>query len=231
MSQTETVSAPEDLMVEEAPSEEAALDQAPPDESEPDETPLDEVRPAQAQSDEMKPAQAAPIEHWLKLFDSAHYAAQIGSSLSVQDLLAHYRQEGAAAGLSPHPDFDAKTYMLLNPDVPRDPFAAFEHYARHGRSERRYANSQRLMRDVGIVQRSSRFDHNYYASHQDLDLATYGTHIAHYLTRGWKQQKAAEQQVRPGFLSEILSGRRQVAVAALRALSPRAAEGTRPLPE
>ena len=134
-------------------------------------------------------AGSSPAEIVFKLFDSAHYAAQSGLRLPSKELFSHYQALGAAQGLSPHPDFDAKTYVQLNPDLPRDPLKAFEHYARHGCAERRYASAERLARDVSIVQRAGLFDRDFYEADTTIDLSVYPNSIVHYLTRGWKMGK------------------------------------------
>ena len=128
-------------------------------------------------------------EHMRKLFDCAHYAAQIGLSLAPREHFSHYLETGAALGYSPHPDFHAGAYLKFNPDVPRDPLKAFDHYASYGRGERRYASADRMTRDVAIVEWSGMFDRQLYESNCDIDLDGYGSAIIHYLTRGWKAQR------------------------------------------
>ena len=122
----------------------------------------------------------------IRYFDSAHYAAQVGVERVDENLFEHYLMKGAVAGLSPNPDFFFREYVRLNPDVPTDPLAAFEHYTKFGLAERRYASMERLRRDASLVARSGCLLNNTGTPRSQDDLDRYGNEIGYYLTRGWK---------------------------------------------
>ena len=125
----------------------------------------------------------------LRLFDGAHYSAQIEKVRASADLFGHYLTKGAMLGLSPHPDFSYSAYTQLNPDIPTDPIAAFRHYAKYGREERRYATFEQLERDASLVSLSGLFDREGYGLLNPFDRRRYPNEIAHYLTRGWKARQ------------------------------------------
>ena len=74
------------------------------------------------------------------LFDADHYAAQIGiASRDPAVQLRHYLEWGEAAGLTPSLCFDPSIYRANYRDLVDVPINMLEHYVRHGRHERRFA--------------------------------------------------------------------------------------------
>ena len=117
-------------------------------------------RPAE---DEAQPPAAVRLVTGDALFDEAFYCREAGITGSRIDLVTHYLTTGEAAGLSPSPEFDACFYRDTNSDVVRSGGGLLLHYLQHGRRESRYANRQRLRRDVGRIEASGLFDARAYA--------------------------------------------------------------------
>ena len=125
-------------------------------------------------------------------FDYSYYAAQIGESRAPDALLDHYLKAEARLNLEPHPDFELNTYLKWYPDIPRDSQQAFEHYVRHGRSEKRYASRAILAEDMAALQQTTQFDHEYYASSY-AESQPPEQLLQDYLLYGWRRNKRPNQ--------------------------------------
>ncbi len=80
------------------------------------------------------------------LFEPAFYCKQLlrrgllvdsPSTASSDGLLRHFLERGGAAGIAPHPLFDAAEYLRANPDVAAAGMNPLTHYLRHGFREGR----------------------------------------------------------------------------------------------
>ena len=86
------------------------------------------------------------------LFDTAFYAAQLGSNLGAEGCILHYLSEGGSAGLRPNRLFDGALYLAAHDDVAASGMDAFLHYVCYGIEEGRQLDlpAQTLVELTGI---------------------------------------------------------------------------------
>lgn len=66
------------------------------------------------------------------LFDEAWYREQLPAGAAVDDPVAHFVHEGAAARLQPHPLFDPASYLEVDPAAARSGADPFTHFLSRG---------------------------------------------------------------------------------------------------
>src|SRR5690606_17779637 len=109
-----------------------------------------------------------------------------GAGSDAKAAVAHFLDEGAAAGGDPGPGFSLRRYLRANPDVAAAGMNPLLHYLAHGRAEGRdvfpvevsdeaeipLPDPERHAREIALVQGSALFDaHFYLDNHEDVRVA------------------------------------------------------------
>ena len=146
------------------------------------------------------------------LFDRAFYLKQIKRS-STHPII-HYLRIGANAGRNPHPLFDTKWYLTMNPDVAAAGVNPLLHFLRYGAAEGRAPHPL--------------FDTAWYLRTNPDVLASGVNPLVHYLARGPLERRSPHPlfDAQPGLANQDIGARGEAAASApdlseLRALERR----------
>jgi glycosyltransferase involved in cell wall biosynthesis len=123
------------------------------------------------------------------------------STLGDDEALAHFWTVGWLEGRNPNNWFDTSSYLEINEDVRKAGFNPLLHYVEWGQAERRLFRepipvrqiNQRLFAEpsldwFALVQPV--FDAAYYAAQFDEPIPVGLNLLAHYLYRGWREQRS-----------------------------------------
>jgi glycosyltransferase involved in cell wall biosynthesis len=130
-------------------------------------------------------------------FQSSYYRAQakIPHDADVNELV-HFRQYGAASGISPFPLFDYGYYALHCPDVVRSGIELFQHFVEYGFDEGRPSHVL--------------FDANFYLRHSPDVVAAGLPALKHYIQNGAAELRAPN----PYFIPRFYVRKRNMAASA-----------------